>query len=198
MTSPAASPAADRNRPPAARQGFASDNTAGICPDAWAALEAANRDRLPSYGNDAWTARACDLLRAVFETDCDVYFVFNGTAANSLALASLCQSYHSVICHDYAHVETDECGAPEFFSNGTKILVATGANGKLDPREVERVICRRTDIHGLPECAGVASGLDATGPEWRNHRGLDHHERHRQLRQYAERVRFLDYRCRLG
>jgi threonine aldolase len=69
----------------------------------------------------------------VFETDCEVFFVFNGTAANSLALASLCQSYHSVICHDYAHVETDECGAPEFFSNGTKILVATGPNGKLDP-----------------------------------------------------------------
>jgi len=83
----------------------------------------------------------------VFETDCEVFFVFNGTAANSLALASLCQSYHSVICHDYAHVETDECGAPEFFSNGTKILVATGPNGKLDPTQVERVILKRTDIH---------------------------------------------------
>ena len=91
--------------------------------------------------------RACDLLRSVFETDCEVFFVFNGTAANSLALASLCQSYHSVICHDYAHVETDECGAPEFFSNGTKILVATGPQGKLDPAEVERVILKRTDIH---------------------------------------------------
>jgi threonine aldolase len=91
--------------------------------------------------------RACDLLRRVFETDCDVFFVFNGTAANSLALASLCQSYHSVICHDYAHVETDECGAPEFFSNGTKILVATGPQGKLAPAEVERVILKRTDIH---------------------------------------------------
>jgi len=145
-TSPAA-PAADRNRPPAANQVLASDNTAGICPEAWAALEAANRGRLPSYGNDEWTARACDLLRTVFETDCEVFFVFNGTAANSLALAALCQSYHSVICHDYAHVETDECGAPEFFSNGTKILVATGADGKLDPAQVERVILKRTDIH---------------------------------------------------
>ncbi|MGA2445292.1 MAG: low specificity L-threonine aldolase [Opitutaceae bacterium] len=138
---------ADRNRPPAANQVFASDNTAGICPEAWAALAEANRGRLPSYGNDEWTVRACDLLRAVFETDCEVFFVFNGTAANSLALASLCQSYHSVICHDYAHVETDECGAPEFFSNGTKILVATGPQGKLDPAEVERVILKRTDIH---------------------------------------------------
>jgi threonine aldolase len=147
MSSSTASPAADRNRPPAANQVFASDNTAGICPEAWAALAEANRGRLPSYGNDEWTVRACDLLRSVFETDCDVFFVFNGTAANSLALASLCQSYHSVICHDYAHVETDECGAPEFFSNGTKILVATGPHGKLDPAEVERVILKRTDIH---------------------------------------------------
>jgi threonine aldolase len=147
MSSSPASPAADRNRPPAANQVFASDNTAGICPEAWAALAEANRGRLPSYGNDEWTVRACDLLRTVFETDCEVFFVFNGTAANSLALASLCQSYHSVICHDYAHVETDECGAPEFFSNGTKILVATGPNGKLDPVQVERVILKRTDIH---------------------------------------------------
>ena len=147
MSSPTASPAADRNRPPAANQVFASDNTAGICPEAWAALAEANRGRLPSYGNDAWTVRACDELRALFETDCEVFFVYNGTAANSLALASLCQSYHSVICHDYAHVETDECGAPEFFSNGTKILVATGPNGKLDPAAVERVILKRTDIH---------------------------------------------------
>jgi len=147
MASSSIPPAADRNRPPVAHEGFASDNTAGICPEAWAALSEANRGCLASYGNDEWTLRACDMLRAVFETDCEVFFVFNGTAANSLALASLCQSYHSVICHDYAHVETDECGAPEFFSNGTKILVATGPNGKLDPAQVERVILRRTDIH---------------------------------------------------
>ncbi len=139
--------AASAARPAAPRHDLASDNTSGICPEAWAALAAANHGRHPSYGDDAWTARACDLLRGVFETDCEVFFVFNGTAANSLALAALCQSYHSVICHDYAHVETDECGAPEFFSNGTKILVATGPDGKLDPAQVERVIRKRTDIH---------------------------------------------------
>jgi len=133
--------------PPTGRHGFASDNTAGICPEAWAALAAANRGRSPSYGNDEWTERACNRLREVFETECEVFFVFNGTAANSLALAALCQSYHSIICHDYAHVETDECGAPEFFSNGTKILVATGPGGKLDPASVEHVIRKRTDIH---------------------------------------------------
>lgn len=138
------------NEPAAAAAGrcqFASDNTAGICPEAWAAMAAANRGYQPSYGEDPLTAAAADLFRQIFETACDVFFVFNGTAANSLALAALCQSYHSVIAHEAAHVETDECGAPEFFSNGTKLLLAQGNNGKLDPAQVERLIVKRTDIH---------------------------------------------------
>ncbi len=130
-----------------ARYDFASDNTVGLCPEAFAALQAANDGACASYGDDAFTARATDLIREVFETECDVYFVFNGTAANSLALASLCQSYHSVVCHESAHIETDECGAPEFFSNGTKILLTPGEEGKLACSEIERMILRRTDIH---------------------------------------------------
>jgi threonine aldolase len=127
---------------------FTSDNSAGICPEALAAIVRANEGSAPSYGADRWTREACDRLRALFEKpDAEIFFVFNGTAANSLALASLCQSYHSVICHDYAHVETDECGAPEFFSNGTKLLSTGGAAGKLAPESVERLITRRSDIH---------------------------------------------------
>jgi threonine aldolase len=76
-----------------------------------------------------------------------VFFVFNGTAANSLSLASLCQSYHSILCQETAHVETDECGAPEFFSNGTKVLQVPGPEGKIDPAGIERTVLRRTDIH---------------------------------------------------
>lgn len=126
---------------------FASDNTAGLCPEALAALIDANQGYVASYGEDAWTARAADSFRELFEADCDVYFVYNGTASNSLALASLCQSYHSVICHEQAHIETDECGAPEFFSNGTKILVTPGAHGKLQPAEIRRMVTRRKDIN---------------------------------------------------
>lgn len=126
---------------------FASDNTAGLCPQALAALASANSGFEPSYGEDHYTARATDLIREIFETDCDVYFVFNGTAANSLALASMCQSYHSIVCHESAHIETDECGAPEFFSNGTKILLTSGPDGKLDCAEIERMVLRRADIH---------------------------------------------------
>lgn len=132
---------------PRAYNQFASDNYAGICPEAWQAMDRANRGFVASYGDDIWTERACACIRDVFETDCQVFFVFNGTAANSLALAALCRSYHSVICHELAHVETDECGAPEFFSNGTKILHIDGPNGKLDLAAVEQAITRRSDIH---------------------------------------------------
>jgi threonine aldolase len=130
-----------------ARYDFASDNTAGLCPEALQALVDANEGCCPSYGEDLHTARATDMIRDLFETDCDVYFVFNGTAANSLALASMCRSYHSIVCHEASHIETDECGAPEFFSNGTKILVTAGPNGKLDVPGIERMILRRSDIH---------------------------------------------------
>src|SRR3982750_395462 len=112
---------------------FASDNYAGICPEAFAALAAANAGHDVSYGDDAWTAKACNLIRDVFETKCDVFFVFNGTSANSLSLASLCQSYHSILCHEIAHVEVSECGAPEFFANGMKVLLLPGADGKMEP-----------------------------------------------------------------
>jgi threonine aldolase len=79
--------------------------------------------------------------------DAEVFFAFNGTAANSLALASLCQSYHSVICASSAHVETDECGAPEFFSNGSKLLIAANEDGKLTPDLVRTLATSRSDIH---------------------------------------------------
>ncbi len=126
---------------------FASDNYAGICPEAWQAMEQANSGFATSYGDDAWTLSACNALREFFETECEVFFAFNGTAANSMALASLCQSYHSVICHDTAHVETDECGAMEFFSNGTKLLTVPGVNGKVDLEAVEHTVNKRIDIH---------------------------------------------------
>jgi threonine aldolase len=133
--------------PPGHLLQFASDNTAGVCPEALAALVAANAGFAASYGNDAATTAVCDRLRTVFEHDCEVFFVFNGTAANSLSLAALCQSYQGVICSDTSHVETDECGAPEFFSNGSKLLLSPHRQGKLTSAGVLEVITRRTDVH---------------------------------------------------
>ncbi|PXW95491.1 L-threonine aldolase [Sphaerotilus hippei] len=135
------------------RQHFASDNYAGMCANAarWFQI-ASTSGHEPAYGDDRWTQRVSDQLRELFQTDCDIYFVFNGTAANSLALASLCQSYHSVICTSVAHIETDECGGPEFFSNGSKLLVAeadseAARRGKLTPDAVETLVTRRNDVH---------------------------------------------------
>lgn len=132
---------------PVVKGQFASDNCAGICPEAWEALGRANQGYAPGYGDDAWTARACELLRELFETDCEVFFTFNGTSANSLAIGHLCASYQSVICHEMAHVETDECGGPEFFTHGTKLLLASGPEGKVTPDAVQRIVERRSDIH---------------------------------------------------
>ena len=128
-------------------QHFASDNYSGMCPEALEYMVQANQEHVSAYGTDLWTQKVSDHLRELFEIDCDVYFVFNGTAANSLALSSLCQSYHSIICHELAHIETDECGAPEFFSNGSKILLGTGNDGKLLPDVIEQLVKKRSDIH---------------------------------------------------
>jgi threonine aldolase len=129
------------------QQQFASDNYSGICPEALDSLREANSGHTPSYGEDPWTRKACDLFRETFDTDCEVFFVFNGTAGNALSIASLCQSYHSIICHRVAHVETDECGAPEFFSHGAKLLMVEGHNGKIDPDGIEKTVNKRSDIH---------------------------------------------------
>jgi threonine aldolase len=131
----------------AERHEFASDNTAPICPEAWTALKEANTSAASSYGDDRWTARVCDRVREIFETDCDVYLVFNGTAANALALAQICQSFHSVVCHKLAHIQTDECGAPEFFTKGSKLLLVDGPNAKIDLGEVEAVLARQCELH---------------------------------------------------
>jgi threonine aldolase len=129
------------------RDDFASDNTAGICPEALAALQAANNRTAPAYGEDALTEAVCDRVRELFECDCDVYLVFNGTAANALTLAQLCQPFQSVICHRLAHIQTDECGAPEFFSGGSKLLLIDGPEGKISPISMLPVLAEQHGVH---------------------------------------------------
>lgn len=126
---------------------FASDNNSGACPEVLKVLQESNQEHAYGYGDDEWTRRASDGLRDLFETDCEVFFVFNGTAANSLALASTCCSYHSILCHRLAHLEADECGAPEFFSNGSKVLLLEGDQGKISPSSIDEAVMRRTDLH---------------------------------------------------
>jgi threonine aldolase len=139
---------------------LASDTYAGICPEALAGIAAANRGHASPYGDDPWTARAGDLLRELFETDCVVSFVGSGTAANALALAALCRPYHSVLCHADAHIQTDECGAPEYAGHGLKLVPIAGELGKLTPAAIREAASRRRDVHSSKP--GVVSVSHAT------------------------------------
>jgi threonine aldolase len=143
------------------RHEFASDNIAPICPEAWAALQEANAGYAAAYGEDRWTARVCDGIRGIFETDCDVYFVFTGTGANALALAQMCQSFRSIICHQSAHIQTDECGAPEFFTGGSKLVLVGGANGKIDIGQTKALLVRQNDLHShKPGAISIAQATE--------------------------------------
>jgi len=126
---------------------YASDNYSGMSPEVLQSVIEANIGSAPAYGNDIYTKMASDRIREIFECDCEVFFVFNGTSANSLSLAAMSQSYHSVICHELAHIETDECGAPAFASNGAKLLLVKSENGKLIPASIEELATKRDDIH---------------------------------------------------
>ena len=130
------------------RHQFASDNTAAICPEAWKALEQANSHYAPAYGEDECTAAVCECIRQLFEADCDVYLVFTGTGANALALSQLCQPFHGVICHERAHIQTDEGGATEFYTRGAKLFLTKTNDGKIDLSEAEKIVAQQVELHG--------------------------------------------------
>ena len=112
---------------------FASDNASGISQPIMEALEAAHADYTMPYGADDYTKAAADALDELFEHECASFFVPTGTAANALALASICQPWGAIFVHHDAHVMDDECGAPEFFTLGAKLIGIAGNNGKIDP-----------------------------------------------------------------
>ncbi len=119
------------------RKGFASDNNAGIHPLVLKAMDEANKGHTAGYGHDPYTEEAVACFRELFGSDTGVYFVFNGTGANVLGLSALTHSYNSIICAETAHIQTDECGAPEKFT-GCKLLAVDSPNGKITPEKVER------------------------------------------------------------
>ncbi len=171
-----------------------------MCPEALAAMLQANEGHEDSYGDDTWTEKASNLIRVVFETSCEVFFVFNGTSANSLSLASLCQSYHSILCHELAHVEAAECGAPEFFANGTKVLLLEGANGKIEPKAIERAVNKRTDIHyPKPRALSITQATEfGTIYSLDELRALTDVAQHFQLRVQMDGARFANALVALG
>ncbi|MBN8553180.1 MAG: low specificity L-threonine aldolase [Caulobacterales bacterium] len=115
------------------RHDFGSDTTAGMAPEALAALAAVNVGYAPSYGADAVSARCADLIRERVQADAEVRFVFSGTAANAMAISMLAQPFEAVLAHQAAHICTDESGAPGFFGQGVGLIGLPGLSGKIDP-----------------------------------------------------------------
>src|SRR5687767_61545 len=128
--------------------GFASDNWAGVHPQILEAIAAANAGDAPAYGADEWTRGADDAFRHHFGPDARAFPVFNGTAANVLAIAATCESWQAAICADTAHLHVDECGAPERLT-GVKLLPVATAAGKLTPDAVAARIERIGDQHAV-------------------------------------------------
>ncbi|HEY3798229.1 MAG TPA: beta-eliminating lyase-related protein [Caulobacteraceae bacterium] len=117
----------------ALRYDFASDNVAGAMPEALAALTEANAGFAGGYGADHVSARAADLIRGYLDADAEVRFTASGTAANALTLAALAAPHEAVICHEHAHIATDETGAPGFFGAGVGLVPLPGPAGRIDP-----------------------------------------------------------------
>jgi len=167
---------------------FSSDNVTGAAPEIMAALAEAGEGATSPYGADPWTDRLSVRLCEVFETDVEVFPVVTGTAANALALWQLVPPFGAVFCHEESHITTDECGAPEMFTGGAKLVNIPGAGGKvradvLDAairrtgfRMVHRVRPAAVSITQATECGTVYSldDLAALGEVCRRH-GLPLH-----------------------
>ncbi len=141
---------------------FSSDNIAACAPEMFEAMARANHGAARPYGNDEATARVQALVAEVFERPAKVYLVATGTAANALALACLCPPWATVYCHRNAHVEEDECGAPEFYTGGAKLTLLGGAHAKIAPDALADALrfTARAGVHNVQK--GALSLTQAT------------------------------------
>ena len=121
---------------------FASDNGAGVAPQILDAIVASSRVDAPAYGADDYTVRAQELLSEAFETKVAAFLVATGTAANALALSALVNPWDAVFCHEEAHIHDDECGAPELFTAGAKLVGIAGEGGKITPEGLRETLER--------------------------------------------------------
>ena len=142
---------------------FTSDNAAGVAPEIMEAIRQADPAYCGAYGSDEITQRAEARVREVFEApEARVFFVATGTAANALALATLCPPWGTIYCHDISHIEVDECGAPEFFTGGAKLTLLDGADAKLSAETVARAasLAAPVGVHNVQN--GAVSITQAT------------------------------------
>jgi len=132
------------------RYDFGSDTTAGMAPEALAALVQANTGYARAYGADDVSARCADLIRERVQADAEVRFVFSGTAANAISVAMLARPFEAVVAHQTAHICTDESGAPGFFGQGVGLIGLPGPSGKIDPAALKTVLAEPEVGHRQP------------------------------------------------
>ncbi|MEU1851978.1 low specificity L-threonine aldolase [Streptomyces sp. NPDC019990] len=142
---------------------FISDNVAGASPEIVQAVAAAAAGYAQSYGNDPFTGSVRHRLSELFERDVEVFPVSTGTAANCLALAALTSPWGSVLCHPDSHINTDECGAPEFFTDGAKLVAVPGDDSKIDPVALRGAVRRRAgDVHSVqPSVVSISQATES-------------------------------------
>jgi threonine aldolase len=142
---------------------FRSDNTLGCSPEIAEALARAGSGALSPYGNDEITARVKERCRDLFETDVEILPVLTGTGGNSLAIATMTPPWGAVFCHEDAHVQRDELGAPEFFTEGAKMIPVAGTHGKIAPADLERSIHDIGDTRrmAIPSCLSLTNATEA-------------------------------------
>jgi threonine aldolase len=140
---------------------FFSDNAAAACPEVMDALAAANRLDT-AYDGDALSRSLSGRFSELFERDVEALWVATGTAANSLALAALCPPHGSIVCHRDAHIQNDECGAPEFYTSGAKLVLGEGEGAKLTPRAAEAAVAMiRADVHQVqPHALSITNATE--------------------------------------
>jgi threonine aldolase len=126
---------------------FASDNIAGACPEVLDAIIKANDGDSTPYGNDQISTELQDKFSEIFEKEVVVFPTASGTAANALALATMTPSFGNVYCHKLSHINTDECGAPEFYTGGGKLVTLNGVKGKITAEELDQVISGKGIVH---------------------------------------------------
>jgi threonine aldolase len=143
-----------------ARYDFASDNTAPAAPEAMEALMRFNTGYTSGYGSDHITAMAADKLRELLDADAEVRFMVTGTAANATALAALAQPFEAVLCHEHAHIVTDEAGAPGFFGHGLGLIGLPGRSAQIDPHALAGALAAPEDSH--IQSPGVISLTNST------------------------------------
>tara|TARA_B100000242_G_scaffold122032_1_gene85754 strand:+ start:2546 stop:3571 length:1026 start_codon:yes stop_codon:yes gene_type:complete len=126
---------------------FASDNVTPACPEVMEAINQANIGNIESYGHDKWSKVLDNKFSELFEKDVKVFTAVTGTAANSLALSSITPSYGNIYCHKISHINVDECGAPEFFTGGAKLITIDGDDGKFNSDELKKNIRGSGVVH---------------------------------------------------